>query len=158
MDYIQSMRKVIGHDPLLSVGVCCIIENEKGEILLERRHDNGMYCLPGGAIELHETVIDALKREIYEETGISLNNPLLLMILSGDKEIFYYPNGDVTHYVDFIFYDKIKEGESIQPHDKESDSIGFYSLDSLPADAEYLRGTERILEKYRKKDYTIIVD
>ncbi len=158
MDYIQSMRKYIGHDPLLSVGVCSIIENEKGEILLEKRHDNGMYCLPGGAIELNETVSDALRREIYEETGITLNNPKLLMVLSGEKEIFYYPNGDVTHYVDFIFYDKIKEGERIQPHDKESDSIAFYPLDSLPEDSQYLRGTKRILEKYREKDYTIIVD
>lgn len=158
MDYIQSMRKIIGHDPLLSVGVCAIIENDKGEILLEKRHDNGMYCLPGGAIELNETVSDALKREIYEETGITLNDPKLLMILSGEKEIFYYPNGDITHYVDLIFYDKINSGEYINPHDKESDSIGFYPLDSLPEDNEYLRGTKCIIEKYKKKDYTIVVD
>ncbi len=158
MDYIQSMRKIIGHDPLLSVGVSAIIENDKGEILLEKRHDNGMYCLPGGAIELNETVCDALRREIYEETGITLNSPKLLMILSGKKEIFYYPNGDITHYVDLIFYDKINSGEYINPHDKESDSIGFYPLDSLPEDNEYLRGTKRIIEKYKKKDYTIVVD
>ncbi len=113
---------------------------------------------PGGAIELNETVLDALKREIYEETGINLSNPKLLMILSGEKEIFYYPNGDITHYVDLIFYDKINSEENINPHDKESDSIGFYPLDSLPEDNEYLRGTKRILEKYKNHDYTIVVD
>ena len=86
MDYIQSIRKFIGHDPMLSVGVCAILENSKGEILLEKRHDNGQYCLPGGAIELRETAIEGLKREIYEETGIHLNSPELFMVLSGEKK------------------------------------------------------------------------
>lgn len=159
MDYIPSIRKYIGHDPMLSVGVCAIIENQKGEILLEKRHDNGTFCLPGGAIELNETVLEGLRREILEETGIQLNSPKLFLILSGEKEVFYYPNGDITHYVDLIFYDKIDtEKDSFLPQDQESDSIRFYSLDSLPPDQQLLRGTKRILDKLKKKDFNVIVD
>lgn len=158
MDYIQSIRKFIGHGPMLSVGVCAILENSKGEILLEKRHDNGKYCLPGGGIELRETVLEGLKREILEETGIHLNSPELFMILSGEKEVFHYPNGDITYYVDLIFYDKIKDSEKINPHDQESDNISFYSLDSLPDESELLRGTKQILDKFIKKDFKVVVD
>ncbi len=159
MDYIQSIRKFIGHDPMLSVGVCVIIENEEGKILLEKRHDNGLFCLPGGAIELHETILEGLRREIMEETGLPLSDPKLFMVLSGDKEVFHYPNGDVTHYVDFIFYDKIESRNNpIRPQDRESDSIRFYSRDELPKKDRLLRGTERILKKYHNNDFTVIID
>lgn len=159
MDYIPSIRKFIGHDPMLSVGVSVIIENEEGKILLEKRHDNGLFCLPGGAIELHETVLEALKREIMEETGIRLSHPKLMMILSGDKEVFHYPNGDVTHYVDLIFYDRIESSKnSICPQDHESDSIRFYLKNEIPEKEKLLRGTERILKKYYSGDFTVLVD
>lgn len=56
-----------------------IIKNEDNEILLLRRskHD-GWFTLPGGTVEDGETVIQALEREITEETGLKLKatNPV----------------------------------------------------------------------------------
>lgn len=43
-NYIAEMRKVVGHAPLRTIGCGVIIENDKGEILLQRRSDNGL-CL-----------------------------------------------------------------------------------------------------------------
>lgn len=46
-----------------------IVENKNGEILLVRQVDGGHYAVPGGQVEVGENLIDALAREIKEETG-----------------------------------------------------------------------------------------
>jgi len=52
-----------------------LIFNAKGEIFLMKSDKwRGMYCIPGGHIELGETLIDAVKREIKEETNLDVNN------------------------------------------------------------------------------------
>lgn len=52
-----------------------LIFNAKGEIFLMKSDKwKGMYCIPGGHIELGETLIDAVKREIKEETNLDVNN------------------------------------------------------------------------------------
>ena len=40
-DYIAEIRKLIGHTHLLSIGCDAIIENENGDILLQKRTDDG---------------------------------------------------------------------------------------------------------------------
>ena len=54
MGYIMDLRKQIGHQPLLMPCACVIVENEKGEVLLQRRKDNGLWCYAGGSVELDE--------------------------------------------------------------------------------------------------------
>ncbi len=44
-NYISKMRKVVGHAPLMVISCGVIIENDKGEILLQKRHDNGCWVL-----------------------------------------------------------------------------------------------------------------
>lgn len=52
-----------------------LIFNDKGEIFLMKSDKwRGMYCIPGGHIELGETLIDAVKREIKEETNLDVDN------------------------------------------------------------------------------------
>ena len=60
----------------MSASVAAIIRNEKNEILFTiRKHDPaaGMLDLPGGFVDLGETVEDALKREIFEELNLKVN-------------------------------------------------------------------------------------
>ena len=59
-EYISYMRKMIGHKRMMSVGLGCLIIDEKGRVLLEKRTDNGKYCLPGGSITyiLKQTIMN----------------------------------------------------------------------------------------------------
>jgi 8-oxo-dGTP pyrophosphatase MutT (NUDIX family) len=107
IDYIPYLRKMIGSKECLSVGLSVLVVDEKEEILLEKRTDNGLYCLPGGSIDLGETVMEGAKREVKEETGLALGDITLFMILSGEKMKLSYPNGDVTDYVDLVFYSQV---------------------------------------------------
>lgn len=55
--------------PTHIVAVAGFIENKEGEILLVKSHNNG-WVLPGGQVEIGETLTQALQREILEESGI----------------------------------------------------------------------------------------
>lgn len=57
-DYIMDLRKIVGHRPLLQVGASVIVEDEKGQILLQKRSDNHCWGYAGGSVELDETVED----------------------------------------------------------------------------------------------------
>ena len=158
-DYIPYMRKMIGSKRMISVGLCCLIINENGEVLLEKRSDNGQYCLPGGSIDFDETVTEGVKREVFEETGIELDEVSLFMVLSGKKEQFVYPNGDITDYVDLVFISYLKSQEKPirLTHDNESSVLAFFPLEKIP-EKELLRGTNRILNKLRNKEMALEVD
>ena len=50
--------------------VLAVILNERRELLLQRRSDNGQWGLPGGSVEIGESVTEAIQREVEEETGL----------------------------------------------------------------------------------------
>ena len=159
-DYIPYMRKMIGHKRMLTVGLCCLILNEKNQLLLEKRTDNGLYCIPGGSLDFDETVIEGVKREVREETGILLNEVSLFMIQSGNKMQLSYPNGDVTDYMDLCFIARVDSTDMDlnKEQDDESSLIAFYDLDKLRKEEELLLGTKAMLDKLLKEDYSITVD
>ena len=72
-NYIKEMRKEVGHAPLMVIGCGVIIENFQGEILLQKRRDNGYWAILGGSMEIGEKFVEAVKREVYEEAGIELD-------------------------------------------------------------------------------------
>ena len=52
--------------------VTAVVENGNGELLMIERADNGLWALPGGAQDFGESAIDAVRREVKEETGIDV--------------------------------------------------------------------------------------
>ena len=86
MDYIMNLRKLVGHKPLMSVGIGCLIFDDKGRVLLQKRSDDNLWGNPGGSMNLGETIYETAKREIYEETGleISYKDLELFNIYSGE--------------------------------------------------------------------------
>lgn len=59
-----------GSTPLHSVSVAGAVVDEDGRFLTIKRADNGAWELPGGVLELDESLEDGVRREVYEETGI----------------------------------------------------------------------------------------
>ncbi len=73
-----------------------VVASEAGEVLLIRRSDNGNWAVPGGAIDLGESMVQAAIRETREETGIECEITGLVGIYTDPKHlILYTSNGEV---------------------------------------------------------------
>lgn len=59
--------------PRHSVSVAGIVVNDEGKVLVIRRRDNGHWEPPGGVLEMSETFEEGVRREVLEETGISVS-------------------------------------------------------------------------------------
>lgn len=68
--------------PTHIVAIDGIIENENGEILLVKDRYKEIYTFPGGQVEVGENLIDALTREVREETGVEIEVNKLICISS----------------------------------------------------------------------------
>lgn len=55
-----------------SVSVAAVVTDDQGRVLVIKRRDNGAWQLPGGVLELHETIEDGVRREVEEETGVKV--------------------------------------------------------------------------------------
>jgi len=65
--------------------VSCLIRNPAGEVLLVRHHQRG-WELPQGRVETGEALVDALHREVHEETGVTIAAPRLRTVWSKRSE------------------------------------------------------------------------
>ena len=131
MGYIMNLRKYVGHEPLIGLGATTLVFNDKNEILLNLRSDTNTWGIPGGSMELHETIEETAVRELKEEAGISADKLELVSVLSGDEYYFEYPNGDKMCTVIVLFKVLNYTGE-IKVSDNESKQLKFFSLDALP--------------------------
>lgn len=129
--YIMDLRKIVGHRPLLQVGAGVIVENEKGEVLLQKRADNHCWGYAGGSVELDEVVEDAAKRELYEETGLIAREIELFGVFSGPDTHYVYPNGDEVSNVDIVFLCR-DYGGALRCQEGEVEELRFFSTNALP--------------------------
>jgi 8-oxo-dGTP diphosphatase len=55
-----------------SVSVAAVITDKQDRVLVVQRRDNGKWEIPGGVLELHESIYAGLRREVEEETGVNV--------------------------------------------------------------------------------------
>ncbi len=152
MSYIMDLRRIegVGHRPLMMVACAVFLFNDNNEILLQKRADDGTWCVPGGSMELGETPEQAARREFLEETGLSLGELKLVNVLSGENSHFTYPNGDEVYAVD-INYACYKYSGEIKKQDSEVLELHFFDLQHLP---ETLGKIDRIvIEDILRRNY-----
>lgn len=130
-DYIKSLRKKVGHAPIMQCGGSVIVINEKNEILLEKRRDNGCWGYAGGSVELNEIVEETAKRELFEETGLAANKLELYGVFSGPELYYIYPNGDEVSNIDIVYICRDYDGE-LKCEEDEVSELRFFPLDKIP--------------------------
>ena len=128
--YIRMMREKIGHSPLLICGASVIVY-KKGKVLLQKRRDDGCYGYVGGCVELYEEVEQAVKRELFEETGLTALKLELFDVFSGEDMTHIYPNKDKVSIIDIVFICTNFTGDVITSTN-ETTECKWFSIDNLP--------------------------
>ncbi|MBQ1372145.1 MAG: NUDIX hydrolase [Oscillospiraceae bacterium] len=130
MSYIGEMRAFIGHRPMLSAGATVLVLRDH-KLLLNLRSDTNTWGIPGGGLELGETLEQTAARELREETNLRAEGFTLLHLFSGEDFYFRYPNGDELYSVVALYRAENVSGE-LQINDAESRKLKFFGLDALP--------------------------
>jgi ADP-ribose pyrophosphatase YjhB (NUDIX family) len=93
IDYYDDPDAPPANSMVPSVNV--VVENDRGQLLLIRRSDNDNWALPGGAIDLGESMTQAAVREVAEETGIDCEVTGLVGIYTDPRHVILYTgNGE----------------------------------------------------------------
>jgi 8-oxo-dGTP pyrophosphatase MutT (NUDIX family) len=133
MGYIMDLRKLVGSRPLIMAGASVILMNDRDEILLQQRTDNGFWGTPGGAMEPGESLEETARREVLEETGLRAEELELFDVFSG-KELYYkYPHGDEVYNVVTVYTCRKYSGE-LTAEPSEVERLRFFPLSEIPTE------------------------
>lgn len=103
-------------------------------VLLVKRHDSGNWSLPGGTLDFGEDILSCAKREVLEETGITINAPLdLVGTYSNPRNVVAYDDGEVRQEFSLVFMARIDEANVAIRIDDESTSFRWASFTEISA-------------------------
>lgn len=131
MSYLREIRKRVGSCRIFVPGIRAVIVNNVGEMLLQRRTDTAMWGLPGGAVEPDETAVEALKREVAEETDLTVIHADPMALYCGPDQKFAYPNGDKVQVFAVAFIVQKWEGQP-RADGIEGSMVRFFAVSNLP--------------------------
>ena len=126
-DYLQRLRRKVGHDLLLLPSVTILVFDENNRVLLLRHANRDLWVAPGGMIEPDETPEHAARREMQEETGCAVDLIQIIGVYGGPEFRVRYENGDEVAYVMTVFQATIREGTP-RPNGTESLQVQFFSV------------------------------
>lgn len=96
----------------IRASVSAVIFDRRGHLLLQQRSDGGQWGLPGGSVEIGESVTEAVRREVNEETGLDVAVKRMIGVYSDPAlQVVRYPDGGVWHYVNVCFECAVRGGE-----------------------------------------------
>jgi 8-oxo-dGTP pyrophosphatase MutT (NUDIX family) len=113
-----------------------VVTNDAGEILVIRRSDNGNWALPGGAIDLGESMPQAAVRETLEETGIQCEITGLVGIYTDPRHVILYTsNGEAREEFSILLTatavggEPTTSSESLEVRWVPRDKLSGYQMD-----------------------------
>lgn len=148
--YIWRLRQRVGSELILAPGASILVEDPDGRVLLERREDSDMWCMPGGAADEGDSFASTAIRELEEETGLVAEvDDLIAFACISDPatHTLKYANGDVTHAFAMWFVLRRWSGRLLK-QSEETEEIHFFLPKEIPANT--LKPSLRALELYKR--------
>ncbi len=114
-------------------GGSALVTDDRGRILLQRRADSGNWALPGGVMDLGETLGDAVVRETREETGLDVELTGVLGIYTDPGHVIAYEDGEVRQEFVVVFTARVVSGTlGVSGESTDVRFIDPADLDALP--------------------------
>ena len=130
-EYYKELRNKFGPELIFMPAVVGIIRNEKNEILFGRKHNEEIWGLIAGAIEIGETPSEALCREVLEETGLIVKPERIIGVFGGENHRFVYSNGHEVEYITIIFECQVVDGK-LNPDNDEIKDLKYFKESEIP--------------------------
>jgi len=131
-----------------------VLTDPEGRILLIRRRDNDLWALPGGGMDLGESIEDTARREVREETGLDVEVTGLIGVYTNPHHVMAYDDGEVRQQFSLCYTTRVLGGELAI--DEESTDIRWVTpaeLAELPVHPSMRLRIEHYLDAGRTSPY-----
>jgi ADP-ribose pyrophosphatase YjhB (NUDIX family) len=108
-----------------------VVTDEQDRIVLIRRRDNDLWALPGGGMELGESIVDTAVREVKEETGLDVEVTGLIGVYTNPRHVMAYTDGEVRQQFSLCFTTRLLGGDLLV--DAESTDIAWTPTRDIPS-------------------------
>jgi len=131
-----------------------IVANDKDEILMIRRTDNNNWAVPGGGMDLGESITDAAIRETEEETGMECEITGLVGIYTNPRHVIRYTSNDEVRQEFSIVFTARPTGGALRPSSESSEPqwVSPAIAATLPMHSSMRQRIQHYLDK-RSKPY-----
>lgn len=150
-DYISFIRSKVGNAKIILNAACVVIADEQGRVLLQKRSDNHKWGLPGGLLELDESIQNGAIREVKEETDLDVELTDFIGVFVNPQ--MRWRKADDAEVICFSFRGVVKSG-TLKINDSESLEFGFFGKDELP-EIHSIDNFQTIQAFYDKKHFLV---
>jgi ADP-ribose pyrophosphatase YjhB (NUDIX family) len=91
-------------------GGSALVTDDQGRVLMQRRSDSGNWSLPGGVMDIGETLQQCVVREVKEETGLDIEITGLLGIYTDPTHVIAYADGEVRQEFNVTYLARVVGG------------------------------------------------
>ena len=137
----------------LVVATSAVVADDVGRILLQRRVDSGNWALPGGGMEMNESLTGSVVREVKEETGLDVEVTGLVGTYTDPRHVIAYTDGEVRRQFNICYTARVTGGQlSISDESTELRFIDPDEFEGLPMHPTQRLRISHYLE-HRKSPY-----
>ncbi|MFI2026719.1 NUDIX hydrolase [Streptomyces buecherae] len=117
----------------LVVAASAVVTDDEGRILLQRRRDNGLWALPGGGMDMTDSLPGCAVREVREETGLDEEITGLVGTYTDPRHIIAHTDGEVRRQFNVCFTARVIGGTlTISDESTELRFVSPDAVDDLP--------------------------
>lgn len=145
----------IGKNGRIRLGCSAVIFDESREkVLLTKRADNGLWCLPSGGVESGESVEETIIREVWEETRLRVQVLRLIGVYSDPNSLIVYDEKTSVQIVALSFEAEITAGKP--GLSDETSDWGYFTLAEIDELDMLLNHHTRIQDAFVTKQEAFI--
>lgn len=149
MGYLSDIvRQLNDTQDIIFVGTGVLLLDESNRVLIAERTDNHAWCIPGGSLEVGESLTHCACREVFEETGIMVNESDLHLNEAVAVPEVVVKNGRNIHVVSVSYWTVKFDATDLQIDSREFTKYGWFTEEEarkLPVITSY---TKEAFKKY----------